>query len=90
MTGTRHVRITVRGRLTERLAATLDGLAAEAGDGVTDLAGDVADQAQLHALLTRLRDLGLEIEAMTVGNPDPRVGGPAGPAAAAQRREPPG
>jgi hypothetical protein len=34
--------------------------------GVTELVGEVADQAQLHGLLSRIRDLGLELESLTV------------------------
>jgi hypothetical protein len=68
VTGTRHIRITIRGRLTERLARAFDGLRVELRDGTTDLDGDLADQAQLHGVLARLRDLGLSIETMTVGD----------------------
>ena len=38
-------RIIVRGRLTDRLAASFDGMATEAGDGETALVGRVRDQA---------------------------------------------
>jgi hypothetical protein len=34
--------------------------------GATELVGQVADQAQLHGLLSRIRDLGLELESVTV------------------------
>lgn len=66
MNGTLTVRITVRGRLSERLAAAFDGLTAHDGPHATQLVGAVADQAQLHGLLTRIRDLGLELESVTV------------------------
>ena len=36
--------------------------------GVTDLVGEVVDQAHLFALLTRISDLGLELESV---NPVP-------------------
>jgi hypothetical protein len=39
--------------------------------GRTDLVGEVADQAQLHAHLRRIRDLGLELENLAV-LPDPK------------------
>ena len=40
------------------------------GTGATELVGEVADQAQLHGLLTRIRDLGLELESVIVDPPD--------------------
>lgn len=36
------------------------------GQTVTCLTGTVADQAALHGLLTRIRDLGLELESVNV------------------------
>jgi hypothetical protein len=54
-------RIVVRGRLTERLASAFDGMALEAGTGVTALVGEVRDQSELHGLLDRIRDFGLEL-----------------------------
>lgn len=65
MNATRSVRITVRGRLSSRLAATFEGMALQRRDGATDIVGQVADQAQLHGLLSRIRDLGLELESVT-------------------------
>jgi hypothetical protein len=38
-------------------------------DGTTSLSGPVADQAALHGLLVRVRDLGLEL--ISVGQYDP-------------------
>jgi hypothetical protein len=63
---TQRVRITVRGRLSPRLAGAFDGLAPSYRSGHTDLFGEIADQAQLHGLLTRVRDLGLELEDVSV------------------------
>lgn len=57
----RRYRITVRGRLTERFGSAFDGMALEPGSGETALVGDVRDQSQLHGLLDRIRDLGLEL-----------------------------
>jgi hypothetical protein len=62
---TLKIRITVRGRLSERLSTAFDGLTLVPGDGVTDLIGDVVDHTQLYGLLTRIRDLGLELESVT-------------------------
>jgi hypothetical protein len=64
MTSNPTVRITVRGRLSDRLASAFDGMTLIRRAGVTELVGAVADQAQLHGLLGRIRDLGLELESM--------------------------
>lgn len=53
--------ICVRGRLTERLAAVLEGMALHAGAVNTMFTGEVKDQSQLYGLLDRVRDLGLEL-----------------------------
>jgi len=65
------VRITVHGRLSERLTAAFDGMATVRRPGATELAGEVADQAQLHGLLSRIRDLGLELTSVTVSEVEP-------------------
>jgi hypothetical protein len=65
------VRITVHGRLSERLTAAFDGLAPVRRPGATELVGDVADQAQLHGLLSRIRDLGLELASVSVSEAEP-------------------
>jgi hypothetical protein len=61
-----RVRITVRGRLSPRLAGAFDGMAPRHRLGHTELVGEIADQAQLFGLLSRIRDLGLELENVTV------------------------
>lgn len=66
MDSTRTVRVRVRGRLSERLAAAFDGMTLVQRGGATELVGEMLDQAQLHGLLTRIRDLGLELESVTV------------------------
>jgi hypothetical protein len=71
---TRRVRITVRGRLSERLAATFEGMTLGPVAGGTELAGEIADQAQLHGLLTRIRDLGLDLVSVTTSSIDPDAG----------------
>jgi hypothetical protein len=65
------IRIRVRGRLSERLATAFDGITLVNQTGATDLIGEVVDQAQLHGLLTRIRDLGLELESMNTAAADP-------------------
>jgi hypothetical protein len=54
-------RVVVRGRLGEHLASAFDGLELESQAGESSLSGTFADQAQLHGLLDRLRDLGIPI-----------------------------
>lgn len=63
-TGTLH--ITVRGWLGERLAASFDRMTPVHHDGATELVGELVDQSQLFGLLTRIRDLGLELESVQV------------------------
>jgi hypothetical protein len=54
--------ICVQGRLTERLAAALEGMTLHGGGAVNSVfTGEVKDQSQLYGLLDRLRDLGLEL-----------------------------
>lgn len=54
--------IRLSGRLEPRWSAWFDGLSVTAGtDGTTTLRGPVVDQAALHGLLQRLRDLGLPL-----------------------------
>jgi hypothetical protein len=54
--------IRLQGRLDRRWSAWLDGmdLTAEA-DGTTVIHGHVVDQAALHGLLSRVRDIGLPL-----------------------------
>ncbi len=54
--------IRLKGRLAARWAALFDGLSlTHAGDGTTVLQGPVADQAALHGVLIKVRDLGLPL-----------------------------
>jgi hypothetical protein len=64
-----RILIKVRGRLSHRLAAAFEGMTLVPCTGATELVGDIADQAQLHGLLSRIRDLGLELESVTVAGP---------------------
>ena len=57
--------IRVKGHLDTRWAAWFDGLALSHGsDGTTVLRGPVVDQAALHGLLGKVRDLGLPLIAV--------------------------
>jgi hypothetical protein len=63
--------IRVRGRLAPRWSDWFDGLAlTTAPDGITTLRGPVVDQAALHGLLQRLRDLGLPLISVNQMPPD--------------------
>jgi hypothetical protein len=54
--------IRLQGRLDPRWAAWFDGMTLTThSDGTTVIHGRVADQAALHGLLQRLRDLGLPL-----------------------------
>lgn len=58
--------IRVKGRLDGRWAACFDGLRlTDEGAGITLIYGPVADQAALHGVLTRVRDLGLPLISVT-------------------------
>jgi RimJ/RimL family protein N-acetyltransferase len=55
----------VDGHLDDHWSEWLDGLTlARNDDGTTTLAGAVADQAQLHGLLARLRDMGVTLVSL--------------------------
>ena len=58
--------IRLQGRLDDRWTAWFDGMSIEpAPDGVTVLRGPIVDQAALHGLLARLRDLGVPLISVT-------------------------
>lgn len=54
-------RIQVAGGLDESWSFWFDGLDVSAGDGVTTLTGDVADQAALRGILQSIWDLNLTL-----------------------------
>jgi hypothetical protein len=54
--------IRVEGLLDEHWSAWFDGMdVASDADGVTVIAGPVTDEAALHGLLAKIRDLGLPL-----------------------------
>jgi hypothetical protein len=63
--------IRVKGRLDARWAARFDGLGLKhESAGTTLIHGRVADQAALHGLLSKVRDLGLPLISVTRVDPD--------------------
>jgi hypothetical protein len=58
--------IRVGGRLDQRWSAWFDGMTlTDERDGTTKIQGPVADQAALHGLLIKLRDIGLPLISVT-------------------------
>jgi hypothetical protein len=54
-------RLVVRGELDARFAFLFSGMKMERIEGTTVLTGMVIDQAQLHGLIARIEELGLEL-----------------------------
>jgi hypothetical protein len=64
--GSPRYEIRLQGRLDPRWAAWFDGLTlTTADDGTTALHGTVADQAALHGVLQKVRDLGVPLLSVT-------------------------
>jgi hypothetical protein len=69
--------IRIKGHLDKRWAAWFEGLTITLEDnGDTLLTGPVIDQAALHGLLKKVRDLGLPLVSVSPLEPDPptRIG----------------
>ena len=61
-------RIRIQGRLGPRWATWFDGMQLSCDrDGTTLLQGRVPDQAALHGLLTKIRDMGLPLVSVVRG-----------------------
>jgi hypothetical protein len=64
--------IRIRGHLDARWTAWFDGLRlTNESDGTTIISGKVADQAALHGLLQKVRDVGLPLLSVTQVDLDP-------------------
>jgi hypothetical protein len=62
--------IRVKGRLGPRWATWFEGMSVTAlEDGTTVLRGSLVDQAALHGLLARLRDIGIPLLSLTEVDP---------------------
>jgi hypothetical protein len=69
--GTGLYEFRVKGHLGPRWAAWFDGMTLTAqGDGTTRIHGPVVDQAALHGLLHKLRDVGLPLVSVTQLEPE--------------------
>jgi hypothetical protein len=68
--GSGRYEIRLQGRLDRRWAASFEGMTLTTGDGSTLLEGEVVDQAALHGLLQRLRDIGLPLVSVRKADPD--------------------
>jgi len=63
--------IRLKGHLDSRWTAWFDGLTlSQDNDGTTIIHGPVADQAALHGLLQKVRDLGLPLVSVIQVEPD--------------------
>jgi hypothetical protein len=61
-----HYVIRVKGRLDARWAASFDGMhLTNEDDGTTTIDGPVVDQAALHGLLQKLRDVGIPLISLS-------------------------
>lgn len=70
--------IRIAGHLDDHWAATLGGCTlVHLDDGTTSLTGPIIDQAQLHGLLARIRDIGaplLTLRTLDRAGPTARIG----------------
>jgi hypothetical protein len=53
--------LVLRGEIGDHFGLVFDGMRLERDRGRTVLTGDVRDQAQLHGLIERIQELGLEL-----------------------------
>jgi hypothetical protein len=66
-----HYEIRVNGVLDDRWSTWFDGMRVTGDDrGETLIAGPVTDQAALHGLLAKVRDLGMELLEVRRTDPD--------------------
>jgi hypothetical protein len=70
--GPTRYRIVVAGELSRRFAPAFDPMTMHCDGGQTSLTGLVVDQSQLHGLLDRVGDLGLELVSVNAIAPQDR------------------
>lgn len=75
--GPGHYEIRITGHLDKRWSEQLEGLTFEhESNGTTNLSGALTDQAALHGVLNRIRDLGIPIiSVQRLGPTDKPPGG---------------
>ena len=66
----KHYQIKVKGHLGNQWIDWLEGMTITSEGGVTTITGPVTDQAALHGLLIRVRDLGLPLLSVNCIEPD--------------------
>ncbi len=71
---TQHYEIRVGGHLGSRWSTWFDGLTLTCeNDGTSVIRGFVVDQAALHGLLQKLRDLGITLISLTPASPEAAI-----------------
>ena len=63
--------LVLRGEIGDRFAPLFEGLRIERRDGRTVLTGPIRDQSELHGVIERIQELGLELVSV---NPLPKEG----------------
>ena len=65
-----HYRIKLKGHLDDKWSEWFEGMDISTGGGETILSGQVADQAALHGLFIRIRDMNLTLLSVEQTGPD--------------------
>ena len=85
-----HYEIRVEGHLDEHWSAWFGSLTLiREDDGTTTLRGTVTDQAELHGLLAKVRDLGAPLLSVNTSDAPDHVGGRPGQTHEYEHREQP-
>jgi hypothetical protein len=65
-----HYELVVKGEIGDRFGVMFEGMRLRRVSGTTVLVGPVRDQAQLHGLIDRIQELGIELVSV---NPTERT-----------------